>query len=271
MKTALALAALLLPAAASAQTLEARSAAGADAFAAAPAALRAALAPQTPSEPVLQPALKPVPVAPARVQGSPLAVVDLASALDRNLHITNYRFGAVARDLGVATDAGFKSFYLAFSDKGETTLAPLGDLNRLRGPGVDARVDASTVYNFRVSISIFNPVRGSTLHMTPSQGTAGPSHDLSTGSLLDAARARATLVNAGGVEYWLFYGRDAAPGGFASTRSFLFVRLNGLSSKAWPLAESALTTGTPSVVDLAGTKLALLRTADGKLAVSAAN
>ncbi|MBI3565949.1 MAG: hypothetical protein HY079_12185 [Elusimicrobia bacterium] len=273
MNRLLALAVLLVPAAASSQGVpaEARRGAAADAFAGAPAALRAALEPASP-EPVLQPALKPVPLPPARVSAAPLAAVDLAAVLDRNLHVTNYRFGARALDLGVATDAGFKSFFLSFSDPAGTTLAPLGDLNRLRGDGVDARIDASTVYNFRVSISIFSPVRGSTLHMNPARGTAGPAHDLKTGALLDAARARATVLNARGGEYWMFYGRDALPsGGFAPTRSFLFVHMDGLSSKAWPLAEAALAPGVPALVDLGGTRLALLKRADGTLMVSAAD
>lgn len=273
MNRLLALAVLLVPAAASSEAVssEARRSAAADAFAGAPAALRAALAP-APSEPVLQPALKPVPTPPARAYGAPLATVDLAGVLDRNLHVTNYRFGARALDLGVATDAGFKSFFLSFSDPAGTALTPLGDLNRLRGDGVDARIDASTVYNFRVSISIFNPVRGSTLRMNPTQGTAGPAHDLKTGALLDAVRARATVLNARGNEYWMFYGRDAlASGGFAPTRSYLFVHMDGLSSKAWPLADAALKPGVPAQVDLGGTKLSLLKSADGKLTVSAAD
>lgn len=267
-------AALLAPVAASAQTLETLSAGAETRFVQSPGSVRAALsAPVTDGGPVLQPALIPSPFRSARAAGAPLATLDLAAVLDRNLHVTNYKFGARPLDLGVATDAGFKSFFLTFTDRAGTVLGPLGDLNRLRGDGVPVRIDASTVYNFRVSINIFSPVRGSTLHMDPVQGTVGPSHDLSTGSLLDAIRARATLMTLGGEEYWIFYGRDALAGGggFAATRSFLFVHMNGLSSKAWPLAEGALKVGTPAVVNLGAEKASVLLTADGKLLVSAAD
>lgn len=270
MKTALLCAALLLPAAAGAQSLEALRAGAAQSFTLAPSLVRPALQP-APSEPVLQPALKPSPFRPSRALGPALARVDLAAQLDRNLHVRNDRFGARALDLGVATDAGFKKFFFAFSDAAGTVLAPIGNLSQLRGSGVDARIDANTVYNFKVSINIFNPVRGSTLRMTPAAGTSGPDHSVKTGDLLDAVRARAVLMSLRGEEYWIFYGRDAlASGGFGTTRSFLFVRMNGLSSKAWPLAESALTPGAPSVVDLGGVKVALTLTS-GALSVEAAN
>lgn len=270
MKTLL-LAALLIPAAASAQTLENAAAGAGSRFAEAPASVRSALEPAG-DGPVLQPALRPR-VLLREQSGATYATVDLASALDKNLHVTNYRFGARALDLGVATDAGFKSFFLSFSDRDSTVLGALGDLNRLRGDGVDVRIDPATVYNFKVSINIFSPVRGSTLHMNPAQGTAGPGHDLKTGDLLDAIRARAALMSVKGEEYWVFYGRDVQPGGggFAPTRSFLFVHMNGLSSKAWPLAESALKPETTSVVDLGGVKVTARLTADRKLVLGAAD
>jgi hypothetical protein len=273
MNRLLLVAALLVPAVASAQTLETLSAGAEARFAQSPASVRAALqSPAVDSGPVLQPALIPSPFHSARAAGAPLATLDLAAVLDRNLHVTNYKFGARPLDLGVATDAGFKSFFLTFSDRAGTVLGPLGDLNRLRGDGAPVRIDASTVYNFRASINIFSPVRGSTLHMTPVQGTVGPSHDQNTGGLLDAIRARATLMTVHGEEYWIFYGRDALPGGggFAPTRSFLFVHMNGLSSKAWPLAEGSLKEGAPAVVDLGGAKVSVLRVG-GTMVVSAAD
>ncbi len=262
---------LFVPAAASAQPLETSSVLAGERFAQSPADVRAALAPSA-SEPVLQPALKPQ-TSLKQAVGETLATVVLADALDKNLHVTNYRFGARPLDLGVATDPGFKKFYLTFSDRAGTTIGPIGDLGKLRSSeGVDVRIDAATVYNFRVQANIFSPVRGSMLYMTPSQGTAGPSHETKTGPLLDAIRARAALMTIDGEEYWIFYGRDvkADGSGFADTRSFLFVHMNGLSSKAWPLAESSLTPGAPGVVDLGGVKVSVLRTTDGKLVVSAA-
>lgn len=274
MKNALLSLVLLIPAAASAQSLESLRAGAADGFAAAPLLVRPALqAAAANPEPVLQPALKPFPFRSAAALGAPLARLNLAAQLDRNLHVTNYKFGARPLDLGVATDAGFKKFFFAFTDRAGTTLGPIGDLNQLRGNGVDIRIDAATAYNFKVSISIFSPVRGSTLHMTPTAGTSGPEQSVKTGAVLDAVRARAVLMTLGGEEYWIFYGRDALPqgGGFAPTKSFLFVHMNGLSSKAWPLAEAALTPDAPAVVDLGGAKIAVTRTSGGELAVNAAN
>jgi hypothetical protein len=273
MRTLLTLAVLAVPAAAFAVPLESQSAAAGAGFARLSADVRPALTRRVLAaaarEPVLQPPLVPQAFHAAAAPGTELGRFKLADEFDRNLYVMNYKLGTRPRNVGVATDAGFKNFYLTFTDQGGTILAPLGDLNRLRGAGVDIRVDASTVYNFRVSIDIFNPVRGSTLHITPAEGTTGPSWSLATGDVLDAARSRAQLVVLGGDEYWIFYGQDVKPGGgaFAATRSFLFVRMDGLSSKAWPLAASALTPGVPARVDLGGVGVWLTRTADGELVV----
>lgn len=226
---------------------------------------------QAPSEPVLQPPLEPTPLRPDATLGVEIGRVNLAAQLDRNLSVVNRFFGIRALDVGVATDAAFSKFYLTFSDAQSTVLAALGDLNRLRGSGVNARIDASTVYNFRVKANIFNPARGSTLKMSPAPGTVGPAHDMKTGAVLDASRGRATLFVAGGLEFWVFYGRDVLPDGldFAATRSFLFVHEDGMSSKAWPLAEAALAPDSPAIVDLGGTRVSLTRAADGFLIVRA--
>lgn len=227
---------------------------------------------QTPPEPILQPPLRPAPMRPSAAPGAELGRVNLAAQLDRNLLVLNRVFGARALDMGVATDAAFSKFYLTFSDAKSTVLGALGDLNQLRGNGVNIRIDAGTVYNFRVKANIFNPARGSTFKMSPAAGTGGPAHDMKTGALLDAAKARAALFSANNQEFWVFYGRQVLPdgSGFAEARSFLFVHEAGLSSKAWPLAESALTVGSPAVVDLGGTRVSLTRTAEGFLVVRAA-
>ncbi len=221
-----------------------------------------------PQEPILQPPLEPVPAGPVGAKGV-VARASLPTVSENSRHLMTRTFGARALDLGVATDAAFKSYFLTFSDAKTTTLAALGDLNRLRGAGVDARVDASTVYNFKVAINIFSPVRGSTLKMTPAQGTRGPQNDVKTGALLDAIRAKSVFFKAGGQELWMFYGADAKPdaSGFADTNSFLFIHENGLSSKAWPLAESKVPVGAPVSVDLGGIKLVLTRSADGSLTI----
>ncbi len=269
MKRILVLAAVLLPAAAAAAPPEALGAAATRDFAASSRDLRAALtvAALQGAGPVLQPPLKPLPFSPSAAPGAVVARVPLAAQLNKNLHLLNERLGARLLDVGAATDAGFKKFYLTFTDRAGTQLGPLGDLNALRGSGVSLRLDPATAYNFRVSINIFNPVRGSTLWMAPVAGTSGPTQSVGTGTLLDAARARATVASLGGDEYWIFYGSDVRPdgAGFAPTRSFLFVHMDGLSSKAWPLAEASLTPGVTATVDLGGTTVRVTRTADALL------
>ncbi len=224
---------------------------------------------QEPLEPVLQEPLKPMPMQPSRAPGAVVGKVVLSQLKSANRRITARQFGARSLDLGIASDASFENKHFTFSDAKATTLAPLGDMNRLRGPGVDARVDAKTVYNFKVVVNIFSPVRGSTLKMTPVQGTAGPKHEMKTGALLDAIKARSFVFKAKGVELLLSYDSDVLPdgSGFAATNSFLFTKEDGLSSKAWPLAESKLPLDTGAVVDLGGIKLSLTRTSAGELII----
>ena len=260
--------AAVLTSPAAAQSLEAlRVSADAALLQALPMAVHPELA--KPREPVLQPALIPRPL---RSTGAPGAVVGRATLAAIGLnsrHLMTRTFGARSLDLGVATDGAFKSYFLTFTDAKATTLAALGDLNRLRGAGVDARIDAGTVYNFKVSINIFSPVRGSTLKMTPVQGTNGPQNDVKTGALLDAIRAKSLVFKSHGQELWMFYGADAKPdaSGFADTSSFLFIKEDGLSSKAWPLAESKLPLDSNAAVDLGGITLNLTRTAAGEIII----
>ncbi len=242
-------------------------------------AFRAAAAVPTPrveasSEPVLQAPLSPTAFSPLATVGKQVARVVLAAQLDKQRALIARQLGAKPWDIGVATDASMKAYYLTFTPAAQAApvaLAPVGELKRLTDDaGVNARVDAGTVYNFKVSINLFSPVRGSTLHVKPAPGTSGPGHDVKTGVLLDAVKARSAVFKASGKEYWLQYGTDvdAKGTGFADTRSFLFIHENGTSSKAWPLAESSLRPGVAGVVDLGGTKLSLVRTAGGELLVS---
>lgn len=262
---------LLLAAPLRAQGPEAVRALGAESFraAAAPAAV-----PEPPREPVLQDPPRVMPFAPRAGRAKEVGRVNLAAQLDKQSALLARQLGAAPRDIGVAADAGLKTYYLTFKPAGQPgplTLAALGDLNRLRGSGVDARVDASTVYNFKVSANIFNPTRGSTLKMAPSRGTRGPSHDVKTGVVLDAVKARSSVFRAGGKEFWLHYGTDVkADGtGLGDTRSFLIIHENGLSSKAWPIAEASLPLNAAGTVDLGGTRVVLTRSA-GELVISEA-
>lgn len=251
---------------ASAQSLEAlRFSADAALIQALPGAIHPDL--QEPLEPVLQEPLKPM--RPSRAPGPVVGTAVLSKLKSANRRVTTRQFGARTLDLGIASDASFKNKYFTFTDAKATTLAPLGDMNRLRGDGVDARVDARTVYNFKVSVNIFSPVRGSTLKMTPVQGTAGPKHEMKTGALLDAIKAKSFVFKAKGVELLLSYDADVLPdgSGFAGTNSFLFTKEDGLSSKAWPLNESKLPLDTSAAVDLGGIKLTLTRTSAGTLVI----
>lgn len=273
MKTLLLAAVLLVPAAAGAAVLETVSASADQQFELSPQDLRATLeALEGAIAPILQPPLTPQPFLPSAAPGAELGRLNLAAQLDRNLHVTNYKFGARPLDLGLATDAAFKQFFFAFTDGAGTALAPIPSISQLRGDGVNAHIDAATVYNFRLKVNIFSPVRGSTLEMRPAAGTSGSPYDLKSGALLDAVRARAVIFELNGSEYWLFYGRDAlASGVFGATRSFLFVHMDGLSSKAWPLAAASLKTDSAAVVSLGDQRLSVTLASSGDLVLRAPN
>ena len=263
-----AIAVMLLASAAAAQSLEAlRFSADSALLQALPQAVHPDLL--LDSGPVLQKPLNPQPMRPAAAPGAVIARASLPALFKSNRRILTKQFGARTLDLGISANAAFTEKYFTFSDPKTTTLAALGDLNRLRGAGVNARIDAKTVYNFKVSVNIFSPVRGSTLKITPIQGTAGPEHKLKTGALLDATRARSFVFKAKSVELWLSYDADVLPdgSGFADTRSFLFTKEDGLSSKAWPLAEAKLPLDATVTVDLGGLKLNLTRTSAGELII----
>ena len=220
-------------------------------------------------EPTVQKHLQPRPLGPLETPGPVVGKVVLSALMSANRHVTTRQFGARSLDLGIVSDAAFSQKFFVFTDAKTTKLAPLGDMNRLRGPGIDARIDANTVYNFKVEVNIFSPVRGSTLKMTPVQATVGPKHDMKTGALLDATRAKSFVFKTKGIELWLSYDADALPdgSGFADTRSFLFTKEDGLSTKAWPLAEAKLPLDSSVAVDLGGIKLNLTRTSSGDLII----
>jgi hypothetical protein len=279
MRKILIAAAVFLPAAAGAVTLETLSANADQSFQQAPsvrgsvqaaAQLELARSPKTIlATPVLRPLGK------GETFGSELGRVNLASQLDRNLFLLKEAFGARSFDVGITADEGAKARFLSFTDASGTVLGKIGSLSDLRGKGIDIRIDANTAYNFRVEVgSIFDdPVHKSILHMTPIEGTNGPNHDMTTGALLDDMRAKSALVTIDGEEYWIFYGRDALSdgSGFAKTHGFLITHEAGMSTKAWPLAESALPVDAPTSVALGDTTVVMTRTSGGELIVSAAN
>jgi hypothetical protein len=221
------------------------------------------------SEPVLQDP-KAAPADPFSILGE-VGRVALSSILDKQRDVMTRQLGASTWDIGPAGDPGFKSYFLTFRQAAKLVIAPLGDLNRLRGEGINVRIDERTVYNIKVSPNIFDPVRGSKLILTPVQGTQGPKHETKTGPVMDAVKARSYIFKSGGKEYWVMHGTDVDPATntLGQTRSLLFVHEAGLSSKAWPMAESALEVGKPTAVDFEGNKLVLTRTADGQLVINA--
>ncbi len=222
-----------------------------------------AIKPQStePTEPVLQDP-KPTPVE-FNAMLAEVGRMNLAKFLDGHRDLFNLRLGAKDWDVSIAGDAAFKTYFLTFA-RGETLIIrPLGDLNELRGKGINVRIDESTAYNFKVSINIFNPVRGSTLKITPIQGTRGPKHKIKTGVLLDRVKAKSYVFKSG-KEYWTLYGRDVDPktNTLTDTKSFLTINEAGMNTKAWPLAESALKLDQPTEVDFNGAKFVLTRTKD---------
>lgn len=227
------------------------------------------LDPQQPVEPVLRrPRLEAFPQA----VGPLLGVMPLTERLDSHRDMLRLRLGASDWDVSVAADSKFEVQYLTFR-QGETLLLHrLKDLNELRGDGVVVRIDQRTAYRFKVSINIFSPVRGSTLNITPEAGTQGPAHKMKTGAVLDAVKGESFVFKAEGKEYWALFGTDVDPATdrLAQSRSLLFINEAGMSSKAWPVAETALPAGAPTAVTLENTKLVMVRGADGRLSIHAA-
>lgn len=196
--------------------------------------------------------------------------VNLANLLDRHRDLVNRQLGASKWDISVAGDAGFKNFFLTFQQRGKFIIRPLGDLNRLRDrDGVDIEIEPGLTYNFHATPKIWD-LRGSTVELYPAGNTQGPEHEVTLGEVLDAVKARSYVFKANGVEYWALHGTDVDPAtnALAQTRSFLFFNWAGMSSKAWPIAESALPLGQPTAVKFGNSRVILTRTAGGELVVS---
>lgn len=203
--------------------------------------------------------------------GAQVGSVRLADLLDHHRNLIIKQLGGLVWDISVAGDAGFKTYFMTFARAAaDLVIAPLGDLNRLRGDGINITIAPGVTYNFRVSINIFNPVRGSTLHITAVSGTQGPSHEMSTGDLLDAVKGKSYVFSSNDNEYWLLHGTDvdAATNKLGNTRSFLFIHEAGMSSKAWPVAESALPADKPTTVAFGDNSVILTRTSAGQLLIN---
>ncbi|MFH2202077.1 MAG: hypothetical protein ABIJ96_03085 [Elusimicrobiota bacterium] len=221
-----------------------------------------------PAEPILRRPLL-VPLGPMLKVGPLIGEFKLAERLDSHSDLFTLQLGAKTYDISLAADPKFDIQYMKFLNEDTLILHRVQNANELRGKGIDVRLDEKTVYNFKVSVNIFNPTRGSTLKVTPVGGTRGPSHSIKTGSIFDAIKRESFVFRAGGQEFWLLYGTDIDPAADqpAATRSLLFVHENGLKSKAWPVAEGQLTADKPLVVGLGDTRIALVKSADGRLRI----
>lgn len=201
--------------------------------------------------------------------GRLLGSFKLADRLDSHRDLFHLQLGAQDYDVSIAADAKMEVQYLSFLRAGALQLRRINNLSDLRGSGIVLTLDDGSTHRYKLSVNIFNPVRGSTLNITPEGGTRGPSHKIKTGQLLDRTKEESFVFNAGGKELWLQYGTDVDPATnqLATTRSFLFTHENGLSTKAWPVAESQLEPGRPAAVTLGDTRLVLLRTPEGELRI----
>lgn len=216
---------------------------------------------------------KPREVSILRRRGSPVGSVSLPALLDHHRDLINKTLGRKNYDISVAGDAGFKKYFLTFQQAGSLLITPLGDLNRLRGEGIDVTIEPGVVYNFKANINIFNPVRGSTLEIHATKGTQGPSHDIKTGTILDLVKAKSYVFNGAGNEYWVLHGTDVDPdtNKLTDTKSLLFIHEAGMSTKAWPVAEASLPAGKAVTVSFGDDQFVLTRSAEGRLTIEEAN
>lgn len=220
--------------------------------------------------PIETPELTPVQT---RDIGPVLASFMLADRLDLHRDLLPLQLGARVWNVSLASDPAFKVMYLTFAGGGDFLLRRIEDPNRLRGEGVIVTLDPQTHYRFKVSANFLNPVRGSTVHVDPVQGTRGPTHKFPTGKVVDAVKARSVVFQTGGREYWTLYGTDVDPATdrLAGTRSLLFINEAGISSKAWAVAEGSLAPDTPMALELKGARVVLVKTTDGRLRIHQAS
>jgi hypothetical protein len=197
--------------------------------------------------------------------------VSLPALLDHHRDLLkNKTLGSKPYDISVAGDPSFKKYFLTFQQAGSLLIAPLGELKRLTGDGIDVQVEPGVTYNFHVSINIFNPIRGSTMEIHATQGTSGPDHDISTGEVLDLVKAKSFVFSARGNEYWTLFGTDVDPNTnqLTNSRTLLVIHEAGTKTKAYPVAESALPVGQAVNVTLGDTQVTMTRAADGQLTIS---
>lgn len=200
-------------------------------------------------------------------KGALLGSFVMAERLDVQRDMLTKQLGPKVWDIGIAGDAEFKVLYFTIRRPEALKLGRVNNLSDLRGKGVDFEIEPGVTYNTRVKIDIFDPVKNSTLYITPVHGTVGPSHQLKTGELLDRARAKSYIFNVGDTEYWCLYTTDVDTNTnqLANTRSIVFLHESGINSKAYHIAESSLTFDQPVNVALGSDNISVVRTSSGKL------
>ncbi|MBI2069712.1 MAG: hypothetical protein HYT79_03845 [Elusimicrobia bacterium] len=207
---------------------------------------------------------------PERPQGEPVGRTELAPLLDKLLVLLNLELGAHPWFTGAAVNPGGDQFFLTFMppSKDGVVVEPL-DVNRLRGNGQVVTLDEATLYRIKLQVNIFNPVRGSTIHLTPEKPTQGSSHRLGTGQLLDLIKNNSYVFRAKGKEFWFLYGTDidAQNRRFAETKSLGFFAERGMNSKMWTLPEAQLPSEQAVDVALGDTVIRLFKTQEGELLI----
>ncbi|HAH05966.1 MAG TPA: hypothetical protein DCM05_05450 [Elusimicrobia bacterium] len=199
---------------------------------------------------------------------APLASFKLAERLDAHRGLLPLTLGGKAWFLSMAADAGLTTGFFTFL-RGDSLVIRRLDLDEIRKTGSVYRLDASTVYRFKLEVSLLNPVRGSEFRLTPEQGTVGPRLKVKTGQILDALEENCVAFELDGKEYWVLYGTDVDPATntLAKTRTLLFIREAGLGTKAWPVPEASLAADKPSGVALGDARIVLIKGSDGILRV----
>ena len=212
---------------------------------------------------------KPRPALPEETGGPLVGTLSLPDQLDRHRALLALKLGPSPWDVGLVGDASHQNVYLALQQGERLLFRPLGNCNRIHSKGINVEIEPGVNYHLRTALG-WPLMRGSTVRLSPI-GVAGDSYRIKAGQIMDAMKARAYVFDSGDSEYWLLYETDVDPATNepAQTRSLLFVHEDGLGSEGWPLGESEIPVGQPTLLSLGGEKLVLERNASGALDIRA--
>lgn len=206
------------------------------------------------------------------LKGPLLGAFSLAERLDAHRNLLTKQLGAVTYDVALANDTTFKVQYFSFRSRDRLFFKRIESWERVRNEGVTVELDPKTTYKIKIVANVFDPSRGSKFKMDPVAPTQGPTHNFTTGELLDRIRAKSFLFKVGKTEYQVLYGTDvdAATETVAATRHFLITLEAGMSTKGWPVPEQSLALDQPTRIGLDQTQVVLTRTSSGQLLIHAA-